>query len=75
MIVNIILILLLTITSLFSIIIGLGLLLQYGESWQLLSVETIDEETCRHYVCKNNHKAICYMIEDDIGVNDNIEKE
>lgn len=75
MIVNIILILLLTITSLFSIIIGLGLLLQYGESWQLLSVETIDEETCRHYVCKNNHKAICYMIEDDIGTNDNIEKE
>lgn len=75
MIVNIILILLLTITSLFSIIIGLGLLLQYGESWQLLSVETIDEETCRHYICKNNHKAICYMIEDDIGVNDNIEKE
>lgn len=31
MIVNIILILLLTITSLISIIIGLGLLLQYGE--------------------------------------------
>lgn len=46
-----------------------------GETWQLLSVETIDGETCRHYVCKNNHKAICYMIEDDIGVNDNIEKE
>lgn len=89
MIVNIILILLLTITSLFSIIIGLARLLEYeerkdwnngicphcGETWQLLSVETIDEETCRHYICKNNHKAFCYMIEDYIGTNDNIEKE
>lgn len=89
MIVNIILILLLTITSLISIIIGLARLLGYeerkdwnngicpqcGEPWQLLSVETIDEETCRHYICKNNHKAFCYMIEDDIGTNDNIEKE
>ena len=89
MIVNIILILLLTIASLFSIIISLSRLLEYeerkewndgicpqcGETWQLLSVETIDRETCRHYICKNNHKAFCYMIEDDIGTNDNIEKE
>ena len=89
MVVNIILILLLILIIIVCIIISLARLLEYeerkewndgicprcGESWQLLSVETIDEETCRHYVCKNNHKAICYMIEDDIGVNDNIEKE
>lgn len=87
--VNILFILVFVIVSLICIIVGLATLLaqkerkewndgicpQCGETWQLLSVESIDGETCRHYICKNKHKAFCYMIEDDIEVNDNIEKE